>query len=139
MDIPSTSFGVQVFPVSPRTPTNTTFNRSSCSGYGTTDSSRNRTRKVARTPSRRREETDPFDSLLESFVQGLQDVDERGVKTLLTSTTLQSSRCGTVECIKRATLQSPIKLEDLFSDNEIEEKEGTMCIALDLHYHSHSN
>ena len=137
MDAPSTSFVVQVFPVSPGTPTTTTLNRSSCSGYGTPDSyrSRSRTRKVARTPSKQREETESFDSLLESFVQGLQDVDERGVKTLLTFHNDESSKR---KCIKRAVLQSPIKLEDLLSDSELEKKENlgkdNECIS-----HSHHN
>ena len=119
MDVPL------VVPVSPGTPTNTTPNRSSCSasGYGTPNSSRSRTRKVARTPSKQREETEPFDSLLESFIQGLQDGDsDQGVKTLLTSTTLhneESSRGRTVQ-------HAPIKLEDLFSDSEMEGREGTI-------------
>jgi hypothetical protein len=104
---------VQIVPVSPGTPTNATLNKSSCSagGYGTPRSSRNRTRKVARTPSKQKEETEPFDSLLESFIQGLEDVDKRGVRILMpTSTTLHNDE----------SMNSPIKLEELLSDNEIE-------------------
>ena len=136
MDIPSGL--VPLFPVSPVTPTNTILNTSSCSGCGTPGSSRKRTRKVARTPSKQREETEPFDSLLDSFVQGLQNCssdvrDERGVpNTLLTSTALHNNDgCDSyraVSSIERTTQQIPIKLEDLFSesDHEIDEKEGRL-------------
>lgn len=134
-----TTFEVQMNPVSPGTPTNTTSDRSSCSagGYGTPGSFRTcRTRKLARTPTKQREETELFDSLLESFVQGLHDVEERGVNAfILTSTTLhneESSRCSTltIKCAEGAVpVQNiPIKLEDLLSDSEAvsERKEGTI-------------
>lgn len=118
---------VQIVPVSPGTPTSTILDGSSCSagGCGTPGSARSRTRKVARTPSKQqREETEPFDSLLESFIQGLQDVDERGVKTLiLTSTHNDGSRLV-------QHINSPIKLEDLLSDNETEEKEGRLLLII---------
>ena len=121
MDSP---IGVQIVPVSPGTPTNTILDGSSYSagGYGTPGSARSTTRKVARTPSKQREETEPFDSLLESFIQGLQDVDERGVKTLiLTSTALHNDESRLVHHVN-----SPIKLEELLSDNEMEGKEGRL-------------
>ena len=121
MDSP---IGVQIIPVSPGTPTNTILDGSSCSagGYWTPGSARSTTRKVARTPSKQREETEPFDSLLESFIQGLQDVDERGVKTLiLTSTALHNDESRLMQDIN-----SPIKLEELLSDNEMEGKEGRL-------------
>ena len=117
MDTPC---GVRMYPVSPGTPTNT----SSYSQCGTPGSYK--TRKVARTPSKQREETEPFDSLLDSFVKGLQDYssDEGSVKTLLTYSALhnngESSSYSTVSCIERTVQQIPIKLEDLFSDSEIE-------------------
>ena len=117
MDTPC---GVRMYPVSPGTPTST----SSCSQCGTPGSYK--TRKVARTPSKQREETEPFDSLLDSFVEGLQDYsgDEGGVKVLPTSSALHnnggSSSYCTVSCIERTVQQIPIKLEDLFSDSEIE-------------------
>ena len=113
--------GVQIVPVSPGTPTNTILDGSSCSagGYWTPGSARSTTRKVARTPSKQREETEPFDSLLESFIHGLQDVDERTL--LLTSTALHNDESRLVQHIN-----SPIKLEELLSDNEMEGKDGRL-------------
>lgn len=115
-----------VVPVSPGTPSRSSY---SASGYGTPNSTRNRIRKVARTPSKQREETELFDSLVESFIQGIQAVDGRGVKTLLTSTTLHNEESSRGECKQRTMQHVPIKLEDLFSDSEMEGKEGTIMIT----------
>ena len=57
--------------VSPNTPCQKqtlTSNTTNGSYFQTPISSRTKTRKVSRTPSKPGEETDPFDSLLESFV-----------------------------------------------------------------------
>ena len=150
--------------VSPRTPcrsaaTPSNFNgRSSClqtpAALCSTPRSC-RTRKVARTPSKTREETEPFDSLLESFVLELEQRDcsySRSSKihfgkdrlARFCSTASESSlfnsgakssnfdvnaTYGQAENSARRNRQLhssdekfllgiPIKLEDLFSDNE---------------------
>ena len=118
--------GSQLFPLSPGTLTSSTPNSSSCStGDGTPCSfKRYRTRKVARTPSKQREETKPFDSLLDSFVETLQSrsTDRGDVKT--TSLTSISLRSCNGHSGKTTHGIGPIKLEELFSDCETDERKG---------------
>lgn len=124
-----------------RTPTN-----SCCQSPG---SSRSTTRKVARSCSKQKEETELFDSLLESFVQKLQDYsncDEEGVKSLLPSPVVHTTHGRSyyefntaaspetnMHCHGKTNLLQnvAIKLEDLLSDSESTEREH------DQHPHTH--
>ena len=108
-------------PGTPRQSATSTPRNSSC--LRTPDSSRTIIRKVARTPTEPREETEAFDSLLESFVLeheligGSRDF----CTTAIPGTELEGAVHSQHESLSLQTIV--IKLEDLLSNNETGESE----------------
>lgn len=106
---------VLVSPATPHLRRTLTSNSTNGNCFQTPISSRTKTRKVSRTPSKLGEETDPFDSLLESFVLSEHDrrnssrddskyMAEGAEKKLLLPSTMQQNIV--------------IRLEELLSDDE---------------------
>lgn len=104
---------------------NITTNRNG-SYFQTPISSRIKTRKVSRTPSKLGEETDPFDSLLESFILSECEPRNRSRDYAILCKAMEGDE---KQLRSSATQQNiAIKLEELLSDDESDEVDKGGCI-----------
>ena len=95
--------------------------------FQTPISSRTKTRKVSRTPSKLGEETDPFDLLLESFILSEHEPRNRSRDYAMCKAKEEDEK----QLRSSATQQNiAIKLEELMSDDESDEIDKVKCMFM---------